>query len=170
MIELYTGDGKGKTTAATGLALRAAGSGLRVVFSQFMKGNDTGEIPVLNTIPRVTVLRSQKRFGFYATLTEAEKEELHNIHDGILERILDLVEQGSCDVVILDEITYPAACKLISIEKLQRLLTFGQKVELVLTGRDPADFMVECADYITEMNAVRHPYEKGVAARKGIEY
>lgn len=194
MIQLYTGDGKGKTTAAAGLAARAAGSGLRVLFSQFMKGNDTGELHVLKNLPQVTILRSPKQFGFYRTLGREEIEELTQIHNRILDEILKKVENRDCDVVVLDEITYPVSWGLVDAEKLKRLLTLaanppmaeeaagcpGERLsenspgagfpELVLTGRNPADFMTERADYITEMRAVRHPFEKGIAARKGIEY
>lgn len=186
MIHLYTGNGKGKTTAAVGMAVRAAGSGMRVVFAQFMKGNDSGELHVLCRIPNVEIRRSPKQFGFYKTLTDAEKKELAVIHDGLLDGILETVEQGGCDMVILDEITYPVNWGLLSLEKLERLLLIaGQKadkaaageggsahglVELVLTGRGPAVFLVECADYVTEMRAVRHPFEKGITARRGIEF
>lgn len=190
MIHLYTGDGKGKTTAAVGLAVRAAGSGMRVIFSQFMKGNDTGELHALKRIPNVQILRSPKQFGFYKTLTEAEKKELADIHDGLLDRILEAVSREECDMVILDEITYPVNWGLLSLEKLERLLFWagaesggaaagedcrarcGERspVELVLTGRNPAGFLADCADYVTEMWAVRHPFEKGIAARKGIEF
>lgn len=195
MIQLYTGDGKGKTTAAVGLAVRAAGCGLRVIFSQFMKGNDTGELHVLERLSQVTILRSPKEFGFYRTLGDEEKAELARIHDDILDRILETIQRQDCDVVILDEITYPVNWGLVSAEKLKKLLLLTGKPEeesgastgvsdgsfavrkaddglpeLILTGRGAADFIIERADYITEMKAVRHPFEKGIGARKGIEY
>lgn len=188
MIHLYTGDGKGKTTAAVGLAVRAAGSGMRVIFSQFMKGNDTGELHALRQIPNVQIIRSPKQFGFYKTLTEEEKAELAGIHDEILDRLIDAVQKQECDMVILDEITYPVNWGLLSVQKLKqllflagaeapedpsgkaRLLGADQMPELVLTGRNPAALLSDSADYVTEMRAVRHPYEKGIAARKGIEY
>lgn len=194
MIQLYTGDGKGKTTAAVGLAVRATGCGLRVIFSQFMKGNDTGELHVLEGLSQVTILRSPKEFGFYCTLGDEEKAELAQIHDDILDRILEAVQEHQCDMVILDEITYPVSWELVSVEKLKKLLLLAGKTdetgvsskaaeekaagglvlrglpELILTGRDAVDFITDQADYITEMKAVRHPFEKGVGARKGIEY
>lgn len=172
MIHLYTGNGKGKTTAAVGLAVRAAGNNMRVIFSQFMKGNDTGELHVLERQPEIRILRSSENFGFYKNLTEEEKAELTRIHNGILERILAAVRDRECDMVILDEITYPVNWKLIDAEGLSQLLEMAarQDVELVLTGRSPAGFLADCADYVTEMKAVRHPYERGVAARRGIEY
>jgi len=172
MIQLYTGEGKGKTTAAIGQAVRAAGSGWRVLFAQFMKGNDTGELSALELLPLVTICRSSRQFGFYDTLTDEEKRELTAIHNGILDRLLKEAGEQTCDMIILDEITYPVKWKLLDEEKLRRLLQYGAegKFELVMTGRDPAGFLQDCADYITCMQCVRHPYQKGVAARKGIEY
>lgn len=173
MIHLYTGDGKGKTTAAIGLAVRAAGSGMRVIFSQFMKGNDTGELHVLEELAGVRILRSQKQFGFYKTLDKEQKTELTKVHNGLLDEILEAVHTGRCDMVILDEITYPVNWELLDISRLKELLCLAKeenRAELVLTGRSPADFLEESADYITEMRALRHPFEKGITARKGIEY
>ena len=175
MIHLYTGNGKGKTTAAIGLCIRAAGWDQQVCFAQFMKGNDTGELYVLKSLPGVTILRSEKNFGFYSSMSESDKEELIEIHNRILDRILELVERRNCQLVILDEITYPVNWGLLDIEKLKRLLAFGkqggdQETELVLTGRSAQDFLSDMAVYVTEMRCVRHPYEKGTGARKGIEF
>lgn len=175
MIHLYTGDGKGKTTAAVGLAVRAAGSGMKVCFSQFMKGNDTGELHSLERLPGVKILRSGKNYGFYSSMSETDKRELTDVHNEILDQLLKAVKSQECRVCILDEVTYPVNWGLLEPEKLKSLLELGKgqtedSVEIVLTGRSPADFLLECADYITEMKAVRHPYEKGVRARKGIEF
>lgn len=183
MIHLYTGDGKGKTTAAVGLTIRAAGRGMRICFAQFMKGGDSGELYVLRKLSQVNILRSQKEFGFYNTLSEAEKHELTDIHNGILDSLLVLVEKGSCDMIVLDELTYPIKWDLLDRGRLERLFNFAQAgpapggagdtesvPELVITGRDPEDFLLKWADYITSMECVRHPYDKGVQARIGIEY
>lgn len=175
MIHLYTGDGKGKTTAAVGLSVRAAGGGMRVIFSQFMKGNDTGELHILQKVPGVRILRSQKQFGFYKTLTDEEKAELACIHDGLLDQIIEAVKKRECDMVILDEITYPVNWELLSVSRLKELIGLVKDSgdcmpELVLTGRNPADFLMDCADYVTRMEALRHPFERGIAARKGIEF
>lgn len=211
MIHLYTGDGKGKTTAAVGLCVRAAGAGQRVIFSQFMKGNDTGELHVLEHIPNVRILRSAKQFGFYKTLSRAEKAELTDIHNALLDQILEAVTNGQCDMAVLDEITYPVSWGLVDAAKLERLIALEKAAEaasnpgagggavakevepdrsaaakapdegaegrglpgafeLVFTGRDPAGFLMDSADYVTQMKALRHPFEKGIRARKGIEY
>lgn len=174
MIHLYTGDGKGKTSAAIGLGIRAAGWGRRVCFAQFMKGNDTGELHVLEKMPEVTILRSQKNFGFYDSMSESDKAELTEIHNEILDRLLETAESGNCDVMILDEVTYPIKWGLLSMQKLQRLLALEKenedKIEIVFTGRDAGNILRDAADYITEMKCARHPYERGVEARKGIEF
>ena len=175
MIHLYTGNGKGKTTAAIGLCIRAAGWDQQVCFAQFMKGNDTGELHLLKSLPGVTILRSEKNFGFYSSMSESDKEELTKIHNCILDRILELVESGNCQLIIMDEITYPVHWGLLDMEKLKRLLAFGKQgadkeTELVLTGRNAQDFLSDMADYVTEMECVSHPYKKGIGARKGIEF
>jgi len=169
MIHLYMGEGKGKTTAAVGLAVRAAGSGMKVIFAQFMKGNDTGEIHSLAKLEQVRVLRSPKDFGFYKNMDEADKREITRIHNELLDEIAKSVRNGECGLAVLDEITYPVKWGLVDIEKLKELMSCTN-VEIVLTGREPADFLRDSADYVTEMKCVRHPFEKGVGARKGIEY
>lgn len=172
MIHLYTGDGKGKTTASIGLAVRAAGRELRVIFAQFMKGNDTGELYALQQLSHVKILRSAKDFGFYSSMTDADKRELTEIHNQILDDLIRAVEAGDCDMIVMDEVTYPINWKLFDLQKLKRLLELcvASGPELVMTGRDAAAFLWERADYITEMECRRHPYEKGVQARRGIEF
>ncbi|MCM1134023.1 MAG: cob(I)yrinic acid a,c-diamide adenosyltransferase [Clostridium sp.] len=175
MIHLYTGNGKGKTTAAVGLCIRALGQGFHVRFAQFMKGNDSGELRVLERQPNVEILRSEKNFGFYSSMSVEDKAELTKIHNRILDRLLEAAERGACQMMILDEATYPVNWGLLDIEKLKKLLAFGKEgaegeIEIVLTGRDAADFLWDIADYVTEMECERHPFEKGVRARKGIEF
>lgn len=171
MLHLYTGDGKGKTTAAVGLCIRALGRDFSVCFTQFMKGNDTGELHILSSLPNVTILRSEKNFGFYRAMSEADKDELTKIHNRILEDIIKLVKAEECRMVVMDELTYPVKWGLVDVEKLKYLLKLGKKegTELVITGRDAEDFLIDAADYITEMKSLRHPYEKGIPARNGIE-
>lgn len=171
MIQLYTGEGKGKTTAAAGQALRAAGSGNRVIFAQFMKGNDTGELHSFEKIAGIRVLRSSKNFGFYSKMSAEDKEELTKIHNEILDELLKAAEEKSCEMIILDEVTYPVNWGLLDIDRLKKLFDFSDfSHELVMTGREPAGFLKDSADYITEMKCVRHPFEKGITARKGIEF
>lgn len=175
MIHLYTGEGKGKTTASIGMCMRAAGRGMRVCFAQFMKGNDTGELYALKNLPGITVLRSEKKFGFYSALSEEDKAELTDIHNHILDELLDAVKEGAYDMVVLDEVTYPVKWRLADKRKIRQLLNAGKRegeggIELVLTGRGAEDFMINSADYITKMECIRHPYTRGIITREGIEY
>lgn len=171
LMHVYMGDGKGKTTAAVGLCVRAAGTGQRVVFVQFMKGGRTGEIHVLKQLEHVTVLRSEKNFGFYAQMSETDQSEITQVHNELFKRAIDIVDHGECDLLILDELTYPYEWNLISKEMVDELIrNKPERLELVVTGRNPAAVFMEHADYITEMKAVRHPYERGIKAREGIEF
>jgi len=170
-IHLYYGNGKGKTTAAVGLAVRAAGTGKKVFFVQFMKGRDTGELKSLHKIENISVLRSRKKFPFYKNMTPDQKREQTSVHNQMLDTIIEAAQNRKYDLIILDEITYPFHWELIDIGKFRHfLLSERGKTEIVCTGRNPDTFFLEYADYITEMQCVRHPYENGVPARQGIEY
>ena len=199
MIQLYTGDGKGKTTAAVGQAVRAAGSGYRVMFCQFMKGGETGELEVLKELSQVEIYRCEREFPFFNAMTDRDKEEITEIHNAIIRNIIrrldGLNNTGNISVngsgavglmVVLDEITYPLNWGLIDVSLFKDLvgkvkaLYNGRsgdsveeslsRIELVLTGREPDRFILENADYITEMKKLRHPFDWGIQARKGIEY
>lgn len=171
LMHLYYGDGKGKTTAAIGLAIRAAGNGKKVLFTQFMKGGRTGELEELQRIGNITILRSKKQFPFYRDMTPEQKKEQTDIHNRMLDTILTAIRQREYDLIVLDEITYPYQWKLIDEKKLQEIVLAAKGVaELVCTGRSPAAFFLEQADYVSEMKCVRHPFEKGIRAREGIEY
>lgn len=171
LMHLYYGDGKGKTTAAVGLAVRAAGAGKKVLFTQFMKGGKTGELSSLRQLSNIEILRSDKKFPFYHKMTETQKEEQTQIHNRILEEITEGFKKGKFDVLILDEVTYPYHWKLMDCERFCAFLGAAKgKIEIVCTGRNPDAVLIENADYITEMKCVRHPFEQGIEAREGIEY
>ncbi len=170
-MHLYTGDGKGKTTAAVGLTIRAAGSGAKVLFCQFLKGGETGEEQILSSLANVSVCRREKPLPFLWDMTGEEKEEVRDWNDQTLAVIKDAVQNKQYDMIVLDEITYPCTFGLIKESELKELLgkALGQ-VEMICTGREAPVWMLEMADYVTEMKAVKHPYDKGVAARKGVEF
>lgn len=171
LIHLYHGDGKGKTTAAIGLAVRASGAGLKVIFSQFMKSGATGELNSLKSIAGIQIIRSEVQFPFYSKMSEEQKLQQTCIHNEILDEIEKSIMAGACDVVVMDEITYPINWNLIDENKLLNLVeSCREKVEFVFTGRNPSERLLGLADYITEMKCIRHPYEKGITARKGVEY
>lgn len=130
---------------------------------------------MLESLPNVEILRSRKNYGFYDSLSEADKEELTKVHNSILDSLLEKAKSGACCMVLMDELTYPVKWGLLDRNKLGALLEMGKEggagnVEIVITGRDAKDFLKNAADYITQMECVRHPYEKGVAAREGIEF
>ena len=169
LIHLYHGEGKGKTTAAIGIAVRAAGNGLKVLFVQFMKGNETGELNVLGRVSGVTVFRSNKNLGFVSKMSEEEKQQLTDIHNEILGKVILVAEEY--DMIVLDEVTYPCSYELINVDLLRQFIEKKPpQTELILTGRNPVQFMIDKADYITNMTCEKHPYESGITARKGIEF
>ena len=171
MIHLYYGDGKGKTTAAAGLALRAAGSGRRVIFSQFLKGRRCGEIERFLQIPQVTVLRGDFREKFTFEMNERELKEEAEKSSDLLEEAFAQADSEKADLLVLDEVVSAAERKMISGERLRILIErHRERFEIVLTGRSPSDWMVEAADYVTKMKKIKHPYDSGAAARPGIEY
>ena len=167
LLHIYCGDGKGKTTASLGLSLRMAGAGMRVAFVQFMKGSDTAELMSLKLIPGITVMRCDRDYGFCGTFTDSDKQEITRCHNDLLEKAFS----GEFDGVILDEFNIAYKYKLIDRERAAQLIAANrERSEIVLTGRDPDERFLAEADYISEIVCRRHPYEKGVQARKGIEY
>ncbi len=166
-IQVYTGDGKGKTTAAIGLAVRAAGAGLRVFIAQFMKLGDYSEIEGLRPLAdRITV----EQFGTGRFVRGApDAAELAAARTG-LERVRTILAAGAHDLVVLDEVNVAAAVGVVPTAELLALLDLRPEgTEVVLTGRSAPAGLLERADLITEMRAVRHYFQAGVAARKGIE-
>ena len=169
LVQVYTGDGKGKTSAAFGLALRAVGRGLKVYIIQFIKGGfDYGELYIVDKLPNLTL----KAFGRGRFITEKppEKEDM-NLAQEALALAEEVVRNGEYDIVILDEINVALNLRLISLEKILELIkNKPQHVELVLTGRYAPPEIIETADLVTEMREVKHPFNKGHQARKEIEY
>lgn len=169
LVQVYTGDGKGKTSAAFGLALRAVGRGLKVYIVQFIKGGfDYGELYVADKLPNLTL----KAFGRGRFVTQKPPDKVDVV---LAEEAFDLakkvVESGEYDVVILDEVNVALSLNLISLEKVLELIKNKPKhVELVLTGRYAPNEIIEAADLVTEMREIKHPYRKGCLARKGIDY
>ncbi len=169
MVEIFTGDGKGKTSAALGIALRAIGHGLRVHIVYFMKGEfPYGEQKTLSQMPNATFTR----FGFESFVDPAnvkpeEKEQARKALEAAREAMLSL----EYDIVILDEVNVAVAWKLVDIEDVLRLISEKpEKVELILTGRYADPRLIEKADLVTDMVKVKHPYDKGTLSRRGIDY
>ena len=171
LIHIYCGDGKGKTSSAVGLAVRAAGCKKKVLFARFLKNENSGELNILDSISDIEVLHLEKSYGFYKTLTEKEKKEVKKLYEALWNEVLRKVSGGSYDVLVMDEFMAAYRYGLIPNEEaVQFLKDRPDNLEVVLTGRDPSDEILELADYISEVKMVRHPFEKGIRARKGIEY
>lgn len=175
MIEIYCGNGKGKTTAAVGLALRAAGNEIPVLFIQFMKDGSSGEIRMLETFSNITVCYPNPFYGFASTMNEQQKEEMRAQYQGFLEMAAQMQKDLPAEmkvhmVIVLDEVIHACNKNLLEEKALLKLLEeCPDHIELVLTGRNPSKRLLEKADYISEVEKIRHPFDKGVPARKGIE-
>ena len=168
LVHIYFGDGKGKTTAALGLALRALGDGLRVCVCQFFKGPDSGEVEALRRFESAVLLRAQEGTGKF--LWQMDEEERAACLSG-QRALLDCAAAADADVYVLDEVTDAAQAGAFSIETLlKRLEALRGRGEVILTGHEVPDALLDRADYITRMQKLRHPYDHGIRARRGIEY
>ncbi len=169
LVEVFTGDGKGKTSAALGIALRALGHGLRVHIVYFMKGDfPYGEQKILSELPNVTFARfGYETFVDPANVKQEEKEEA--------KKALEAARKAMCsleyDIIVLDEINVAVAWNLVDIDQVIKLIgDKPERVELILTGRYADSRLIELADLVTDMVKVKHPYDKGTLSRKGIDY
>ncbi len=170
-IHIYTGDGKGKTTAATGLAVRFAGDGGRVLFSQMLKDGKSGEISVLDQIEGIDVDSCTECFGFSFAMSEETRQKAIETYTAYLGRILERAVSESYGLLILDEIIAAYNLSFIDREMLIHFLDEKpQELEVVMTGRNPAPELLERADYVSEIRKIKHPYDQGILARKGIEF
>ena len=171
MIHLYYGDGKGKTTAAMGLALRMLAAGRRVVIVQFLKDGMSGEARMLADRLGATLLAGKASGKFTWSMTESELAATRALHDRNLENALDEAARTHAGLLVLDE-AFDALAKGLVDERLvaRALDASAAGLEVVLTGRAPSRDLVGKADYVTEMRCVKHPYEQGVLAREGVEY
>lgn len=168
LIHIYCGHGKGKTTAAFGLALRALGHGNRVLVVQFLKGRETGELMALDQCERIKVLRGKMSRKFTFQMDEAEKAALTENHNRLLQEAID--DCCNFDLLILDEVLDAYDGFLAKALLSQFLGEKPSQLEVVLTGRKAAPEIEELAHYITSFTPVRHPFEQGVKAREGIEF
>lgn len=170
MLHIYCGAGKGKTTAAIGLAVRGAGAGMSVRFVQFMKGASTSELLVLENITGLEIRRCDRDYGFFNNMSEADKSEITRCHNALLEFAFG-GEDTASKMIILDELCSAYAHGLMDKELAKQLILENKdNSEIVLTGREPAYEFIKSADYISEIRCVRHPYERGISARKGVEF
>lgn len=170
LIHIYCGDGKGKTTAAVGLAVRCAGRGNKVLLVQFLKSRDSGELYSLAKLPDIEVMRGKESKKFTFQMNEEEKHALLIEHNKMFEQVLAKIKNGGYSLLILDEVIGALNAKVFEMPKLIEFLRHKpENLEVVLTGRNPAPEFVEIADYVSEMRKVKHPMDKGIMAREGIE-
>lgn len=168
LIHIYCGDGKGKTTCAFGLALRCAGCGYRVRMVQFLKGGETGEVCAMRQLPNVQILRAKQGTKFTFQMNDAERAQAKKDHEALLDQAFAHIEDVR--MLVLDEVM--AACTTGMVDESHLIALLKDKpeqLEVVMTGRNPSDRLLEQADYVTEMRKIRHPYDSGIAARRGIE-
>ncbi len=168
-IHIYFGDGKGKTTAAVGQAVRAAGYGFRVLFFQFLKDNSSNERKILEQISNITCLPGREQVKFVSRMNGDEKAELLHYNNKALDEIVKFC--SPFDLLVMDEALCAVGLKVLSEEKLISFLQHKPRgLEIVLTGHQVSDRMKEIADYATEMHKIKHPYDLGKLAREGIEF
>ncbi len=167
-IQIYTGNGKGKTTAALGLTLRAVGAGKKVFFAQFVKGQRYSEVKAIEQyLPNVQI----KQYGLDCFIQKNPTQaDIDAARKGLLE-VKEVIVSGYYDVVVLDEANIAVFYKLFSAQELIEVIKQKPtKTEIIITGRYAAPELIEIADLVTEMKEVKHYYTKGVEARKGIEH
>lgn len=169
MMHIYCGDGKGKTTAAFGLALRAVGSGMKVSVTQFLKDGSSSELGAISSFENVKIHLPKKDFGWFQSLSD---EEITNAKEVYMELLQEIMEDAkNYELLVLDEAIWSYHYGLLDKEMFLEFLAAKKgQCEIILTGRNPDEQLLSLADYVTEMKKIRHPYDIGLKARKGIEF
>ncbi|MCI9475769.1 MAG: cob(I)yrinic acid a,c-diamide adenosyltransferase [Emergencia sp.] len=170
LVHIYCGEGKGKTTCSVGLTVRACGYGLHVLFMQFLKSGDSSELKILKSLPGIDVLGTKpiKKFSFQ--MTEEEKEETRQINAEQFADMVKMLENDHYDMLVLDEVLGSIEAGLLDDQLIVNFLkNRPEQLEVVMTGRYPTAELEELADYVSRIDKVKHPYDKGIPARAGIE-
>lgn len=174
LVHIYCGDGKGKTSAAVGLAVRAAGCGRRVVIARFLKTDNSGEVEILKRLPEVTLIPCRKTFGFVRSMDEKTKKECAAYNRDLFLEAVRLAKKA--DMVVFDEIMAAVNYGMIPEKDVLDFLENRPKkdepdgLEVVFTGRNPSEALIAAADYVSEICKRKHPFDKGIMARRGVEY
>lgn len=165
-IHVYTGNGKGKTTAALGLSLRAICADKKVYFGQFMKGMNYSELKAVEYLPNLTI----NQFGNDKFIVGEASSEDKELAKAGLNQVEAILKSGDYDVVVLDELNIALYFKLFDLDEVIKVLEARDpKVEVIITGRNAPQKLIDMADLVSEMKEIKHYYQKGVQARKGIE-
>ena len=173
MIHIYCGSGKGKTTAATGLSVRAAGSGKKVLFVQFFKDGSSSEMGELDKLENIDCMYYPVNLGFFKNMSEKTKNQAKQEYQALFERAINRFVEEEMQVLVLDEIMSVYNYDFIDRERLIDFLRDKKDnadIEVILTGRQPASELLDLAEYVSEIKKIKHPYDSGITARKGIEY
>jgi cob(I)alamin adenosyltransferase len=171
LIHLYCGEGKGKTTASLGLITRSCGAGYQVIIMQCFKGRESSEIRTLEKIPNVTIVHADLPTAFTWELSDDAKEKIIRIHNRMFQEAVSLILSDRQTLLVLDEIIGATTYGYIDKEMvLSFLKEKPDGLEVVLTGRNPLPEFVQLSDYVSDIHKVKHPYDRGIEAREGIEY
>lgn len=171
MKHIYYGDGKGKTTAAIGLAVRAAGSKMKVLFVQFLKTEFSGERHILSHTENVTLTFCPLELKFTFDMDDKEKAQAAKIFKGIFDNAVTTALTEKYDMVVLDEVFEAINANMLSESEVYEFITNApSSMEIVMTGHNPPQKFMDCADYITEFKKIKHPYDRGITGRIGIEF
>ncbi len=171
MIQIYYGDGKGKTSAAVGVAVRAAGRGMKILFVQFLKSEDSGERKILSKIEGISLSPCPVELDFTYNMTNTQKAQASKIFREMFERAVKTALVFNYNVLILDEVFSAIETGMLSESEVYNFLTDApSKLEIVLTGRNPSKKFIDIADYVSKIVKEKHPFDSGVKARPGIEY
>lgn len=171
LIHIYCGDGKGKTTAAMGLGMRACGREKKVLLTQFLKDNNTGELISIEKLgENFQVYKGEPVKSFFKFMSEEEQLKTKNEHSKRFKEVTLKAINENVDLLILDEIIASINLNLIDLKEVISFLKSKPKgLEVVLTGRNPKQVLIDIADYVSEIKAIKHPYQKGINSRIGIE-
>lgn len=170
-IQIYTGSGKGKSSAALGAALRMAGSGGSVVLARFLKPAKSSELDALAFLPSITVCPVTQFFGFTFRMTEEEKRRAYVYYTKLFDEAICTAKERHAQMLVLDELNCACHAGVIDCAHVyQSLQTLKGRMEIVITGRNAPEELIALADYVTELKKIRHPFDEGLAARKGIEF
>ena len=171
MKHIYYGDGKGKTTAAIGLAVRAAGSKMKVLFVQFLKTEFSGERHILSHTENVTLTFCPLELKFTFDMDDKEKAQAAKIFKGIFDNAVTTALTEKYDMVVLDEVFEAINAHMLSESEVYEFITNApSSMKIVMTGHNPPQKFMDCADYITEFKKIKHPYDRGITGRIGIEF
>jgi len=171
LVHIYTGDGKGKTTAALGLCMRAYGRGMKVLFVQFLKGAYTGEIETIKKLePGFMICRGEEIKKFTCDMNEKELLQAKEVQNRILKYAADEIEKNKWGIIVLDEIMAAISTGMVNLKNVEDLIkSKPENLEIIMTGRNAPEELICLADYVSEIKSIKHPMDDGTKARIGIE-